>query len=221
MSSPIVRSIARWLARHRRAGVLAVVPLVLLGACGGGGSSKTKTTKPPAINSTVALRLSGATVASTGRDVQFPTELRDRAVQIVNRYVEAAVVTPLRTGAPATNLAAIFAPDAAARLAGPDHAVLTDDGAPKITGSITPAKAEFALTGLGDSSGDVVLVSAALALDLTAPVAGGSLHIVRTGDLLLAGDGGTWRVAGFDMNVARTGPGVQAAGARGKAVLAA
>jgi hypothetical protein len=97
--------------------------------------------------------------------------------------------------------------------------VLTDEGVPKATGSITSSSADTAFTALADTSGRIVLVSASVSLNLQNPVSGGTLHVVRTGDLLLAPDGGPWKIAGYDLQVLRQGPGVQAAKASQHAEL--
>jgi hypothetical protein len=200
--------------------LLVALGALALGACSGGsGKAKANTTTPPPITSSVSLKITSASVQSAGPNVAFPTDLRDELAQAVNTYVESAVVTPLRTGVPGADLAALFGPDAAAKLNGPDRAVLTDEGVPKATGSITSSTADCALTALADTSGHIVLVSARLILSLQDSAGGGTLHVVRTGDLLFAPDGGPWKIAGYDVQVLRTGPGVQAAKAPRRAVL--
>jgi hypothetical protein len=205
----------------------ALVALVCLGAlafaaCSGGSSkAKATTAKSAPISSSVSLRVTGATVESAGPDVAFPTDLRNQAAQLVNQYVESAVVAALRTGVPATDLPTLFGPDAAGKLSGPDRAVLTDEGVPKATGSITSSSADTAFTALADTSGRIVLVSASVSLNLQNPVAGGTLHVVRTGDLLLAPDGGPWKIAGYDLQVLRQGPGVVASKAPRRAAFQA
>jgi hypothetical protein len=198
------------------ASVVTVALALALGACSGSGSAKAHT-KPARINSSVALKLTTTNVESAGPAVAFPADVRDQAAQVVNTYVEDAVVAALRTGASDPRLTQVFAPDAAAKLSGPDRAVLTDDGVEKATGSIGASKADVALTALADTSGKLLLVSAALTLDVRAPVAGGTLHVTRFGDLLLAPAGGTWRVAGYDLAVTRDGPGVSAGAVAGAA----
>ncbi|HEX4775267.1 MAG TPA: hypothetical protein VFW74_00710 [Acidimicrobiia bacterium] len=196
--------------------VIVVALAVVLGACSG-GSAKAHTTKPARINSSVALKLTTTNVESAGPAVAFPADVRDQTAQVVNTYVEDAVVAALRTGVSDPKLTQVFAPDAAARLTGPDHAVLTDDGVEKATGSIAASTADVALTALADTGGKLLFVSAALTLDVRAPVAGGTLHVTRFGDLLLAPAGGTWRVAGYDLAVTRDGPGVSPGAASGTA----
>jgi hypothetical protein len=210
-------------ARARAVTALLAVCAVTLAACsgGGGGKAKAPTVTTPKINSSVALRLTNATVLSVGAGVAFPTNLRDQLAQSVSRYVESAVVAPLKSGAVAPDLAGIFTPDAGAKLNGPDRPTLTDEGVPKLTGSITPTTADCALTALADGGGQIVLVAARLDLDLHAAVAGGDLHLVRKGDLLFSNEAGGWRVAGFDLSVIRNGPGVQLAAGHVKAVPSA
>jgi hypothetical protein len=211
-------------ARTRAATALLAASLVAMAACSGAGGGKAKaptTTTTKVINSSVALHLTGATVSSTGPNVAFPTDLRDQLTQTVNQYVELAVVSPLRSGTVAPNLGSIFTADAGPRLNGPDRPTLTDEGVPKITGDITPTTADCTLTALADNGSQIVLVSAALSLDLHAQVPGGDLHLVRKGDLLFANEGGAWRVAGFDMSVLRDGPGVQTAAGHVRAVPSA
>jgi hypothetical protein len=211
-------------ARSRAATALLAALLVTMAACSGGGGGKAKaptTTTTKVINTSVALRVTGATVSSAGPNVAFPADLRDQLSQAVNQYVESAVVSPLRSGAVAPNLGSIFTADAGAKLNGPDRPTLTEEGVPKVTGDITPTTADCALTALADTGSQIVLVSAALNLDLQAQVPGGALHLIRKGDLLFANVGGAWRVAGFDMSVLRGGPGVQTAAGHVRAVPSA
>lgn len=196
--------------------VIAAALAFALGACSG-GSSRAHSSKAAPIHTSVALNVTTTNVESAGPAVTFPADLRDQAMQIVNTYVEDAVVTALRTGTSNPQLTQVFTPDAATKLTGPDRAVLTDDGVEKATGSIDASKADVALTALADTGGKLLLVSAALSLDVRAPVVGGTLHVTRFGDLLLAPQGSTWRVAGYDLAVTREGPGVRAGAASGTA----
>ncbi len=205
-----------WLPRTKA--ILAALVVAAAACSGGSGKAKTHPTATTKTASSVALRVTDATVASVGPQVALPADVRDKIAQAVNHYVESAVVSPLRSGTVATDLAGIFTAGAGAKLNGPDRSTLTEEGVPKATGDVSPAAAECKLTALVDAAGQVVLVSAALNLDLRVGVAGGELHLVRNGDLLFANDGGTWRVAGFDMSVMRTGPGVQAASGHANAV---
>ena len=125
-------------------------------------------------------------------------------------HVDGAIVAPLRAGTPG-DLSTVFDAGALATVNGADKAVMTDTGLPKVAGDLTVRAKPVNLVALGDQSGAVVLVSAAIDLtaDGTPQGAKVPLHVARTGDLVLAPDGtGGWRITSYSMSVTRSGSGV-------------
>ncbi len=136
----------------------------------------------------------------------IPDDVRNAVMATLTGYVNAATVTPLRKGAvDDAGLATALAPAVAARLAGPDRAVLVDEGLPKATSRVKVAATPVALTGLADGAGTVVVVTANVDATTTTKTAKGRLVIKRTGDLVLEPDNGTWKITGYTLNVVRAG----------------
>ena len=122
----------------------------------------------------------------------------------LNRYLDAATLTPLSTGGPAGDLAPLFMSPAADRVTkGPDRAALIDEGLP-VTDELKLDAAVATLTALAGTDGVVSVVSAALDLRLSGQANGAPVKVSRAGDLVLLPDGGTWKIDGYDIRATRT-----------------
>ena len=123
----------------------------------------------------------------------------------LNRYLEVAVVTPLRTGGPAGDLTPLFNPPALAQVVpgGPDRFAFIDENLPPLS-DLRSERAVAGLTGLAGKDGTVSVVTAGLELRLIGHVAGAPVTVVRTGELVLMPEGGTWRIDAYDIKVVRT-----------------
>jgi hypothetical protein len=115
----------------------------------------------------------------------------------------------LRTAKPATaDFGAIFDANTLASATTTNRGILLDEGLPKVTGDLTVTAQPVALVGLGDQSGNLTLITAALVTDTTGvtKVKGAPLHIVRKADFTLQPDGsGAWKITAYDVAVARDG----------------
>jgi hypothetical protein len=187
-----------------------VVIAVAVVVASGGGKNK------PTVDATtsVDLQLGDLTVESVspfkGNAEDFPRETADAALALVESYVHEATVVPLRSGtAKPAALGKVFDDAAIARLGVADRDQVLDEGLRKAVGKVTVNGAPVALTALMNSDGTIVLVSAAVDLDIKAQAAKGTITITRTGTLvLLPLLDGTWKVTGWTLHVERGGPGV-------------
>lgn len=123
----------------------------------------------------------------------------------LNRYLEAAILTPLRTGGPAGDLTPLFNPPALAQVVpgGADRFAFIDENLPPLS-DLRSERAVAGLTALAGQDGTVSVVAAGLELRLIGHVAGAPVTIVRTGELVLMPEGGTWRIDAYDIQVVRT-----------------
>lgn len=123
----------------------------------------------------------------------------------LNRYLEAAILTPLRTGGPAGDLTPLFNPPALAQVVpgGPDRFAFIDENLPPLS-DLRSERAVAGLTALAGKDGTVSVVTAGLELRLIGHVAGAPVTVVRTGELVLMPEGGTWRIDAYDIKVVRT-----------------
>jgi hypothetical protein len=216
------RTSTRSLARRRRArrrafSVVGVVLVVALGAglalasCSGGDdddAAPRTTTVAPKTN--LDISLGDVSADSAGAPVTISAEQSQQLLDVLTTYVKGATVEPLRSGKPATaDFGAIFDAATLASATTTDRGILLDEGLPKVAGDLTVTVQPVALRGLGDQSGNLTLVTAALALDATGATAlkgAAPLHVVRRGDLTLQPDGaGGWKITAYDVVVAREG----------------
>ncbi len=195
----------------RRKPILLVAALVaLFPACGSRVSSAYRSHLPTSAGPARAdgdIAISGAgydlqavgTVAPGVADGAWKSVLTT-----LDRYIEAGVLVPLRSGGPAGDLGPLFTAGAAARVTspGPDRSAFIDEGLPPAK-NIRSDVAAATLTGLAGSDGKMSVVSARLDLRLRAEVDGAPLVIARTGELVLRPEGDTWRIDGYDIHVSR------------------
>lgn len=188
----------------RRISAFAVAGLVVLTGCG--PTVSRAYTSSEASNRTIAFTGSAFVLRSAG---EVPKPAADAAwagvLDTLNRYLEAAVLTPLRSGGRAGDLRSLFSGPAADRVmaAGPDRSAIIDENLPPIDG-LRPRAAVAGLTGLAGPDGIMSVVTAGLDLRLFGTAGGAPVSITRTGELVLVPEGATWRIDAFDVKVTRT-----------------
>jgi hypothetical protein len=127
------------------------------------------------------------------------------ALDTLNRYLDAAVLTPLRSGGPAGDLTPLFTPPAAAKVtvAGPDRSAFIDEGLPPLS-EVRKHTAVAQLTALAGSDGAMSVITAVLDLRLTGHIGGAPAAVQRTGELVLMPEGGVWRIDAYELKVVRS-----------------
>jgi hypothetical protein len=200
----------------RRAATFVTVTLLAIGSSGCSGGQKSDppnnrvtstagqtTTTAAAIDvdvalGTTALRGPGANHADP------PPLTEDVATDVlttVDRYVQRALVSPLRGDE--FDPSGLLALAAAARLVPRSHdrTVVTSEGLPEVeTASIRLAPVD--LVGLTEGFGSIPLVSARIDFEAKLETAEGPLDIHHFGELVLAYTDG-WHVVGYEMIVVR------------------
>ncbi len=126
-------------------------------------------------------------------------------LETLNQYLEAAVLTPLRTGGPAGDLAPLFNRPALERVVpgGPDRFAFIDENLPPVS-DLRAERSVAGLTALAGRDGAVSVVTAGLELRLIGHIAGTPVTVVRTGELVLMPTGTRWRIDAYDIKVVRT-----------------
>jgi hypothetical protein len=202
----------------RRIPLLLLIGLLALTACGGTPSHAytTQTTRPPATVETPILTVSPPVpvrITGAGFDVHTAGKVGQQefdaawagVLDTLNRYLEAGVLKPLRTGGPADDLAPFFSGPAAERVepGGPDRFAFIDENLPPVS-DVHQENAVATLTALAGTDGIMSVVTAQLDLQLVGHVAGAPVSVVRTGELVLMPEGGVWRIDAYDIKVTRT-----------------
>jgi hypothetical protein len=185
---------------------LSAALVVALAACGGGGDDGAKPVQAPT-GASLELTAGDVRVEAAGNPGTLADADKQAIVDTLRKYVVAATINPLR-GKPVGDLAPIFTSEASASLRGPDGAAATDEGLPKATAKVTAKAPPVGLTALSDQSGAIDLVGATLYLNVDTKAARGPIHVLRSGELVLRRDAGTWKIASYKLAVNRTGAGV-------------
>lgn len=122
----------------------------------------------------------------------------------MNAYLEAGVLTPLRSGGPAGDLSPFFTAEAVQRVAATpsDRAAFVDEGLPPAT-VITKEAAVARLSALVDDRGTVGVVAAQLDVRLIAEIEGGPVTVSHTGELVFTPEGGAWKIDAYDVRASR------------------
>ena len=198
--------------------LLLVTGLLLAAACGRPSSPAftTQTTLPQVPTSAFAVPLPPPPpIVFTGEayDLHTASPVASATfnaawagvLDTLNKYLEAAIVTPLRTGGPAGDLTPLFNPPALERVApgGVDRFAFIDENLPPVS-DLRSERAVAGLTGLAGKDGTMSIVTAGLDLHLVGHIAGAPVTVVRTGELVLMPEGRTWRIDAYDIKVVRT-----------------
>jgi hypothetical protein len=172
---------------------------------GGGGKNK----QNQITISDLELTVGGVYQANAGPAVQFPPEGQTAVTDTVGAYLQGGMIDPVTEGEVPEELTQYFDAGTAARLAGPDRAVLFDEDLPELSGSFTPTAQPIIITALSDGTGAFVLATAAVNYEATAETEDGEVKIVRQMELTLLPEGGLWKITGYDVILVRDGPGIQ------------
>lgn len=185
------------------------IAVLLAASCSGGSSKDAKKddaqsssatfTKP-----TVALDVTRAELVSPQQEQRALEDTTTFATaDLVKRLLLITSAEPLTAGKPGKGFADLFTPDAGARAAGEDRAVVFDEGLPSF-GELEQNQASVVLTGLaGSMDAATSLVIAHFTWDVASKHHHGD-RVVRTGDLSLIPVEGHWLVAAYDISVKRT-----------------
>jgi hypothetical protein len=194
--------------------VLAIIGVLIAVVAGGGDDNGTRakgSTTVPDTTTNVTLQLGNVSAESAGPPAQLTSDQSQAIMKVLGDYLQIASVAPLRSAKPAGSLSALFDAATLARVTGVDRGVVLDEGLPKVTGKLDVVALPVDIVALADQNGSIVLATLKLAVDTKGVTksAGGPLHIVRTGDLVLTPDAsGAWKITAYNFGVARTGAGL-------------
>jgi hypothetical protein len=182
---------------------LVVVLLALTTVAAGAGCSKKKATARARPTTTVAA---GAITLNVAPSPDTPPAVKDAAVALLQRYLDDAILAPMRSGGSAPDLGPLFTAETAPRIGAGDRAAMVGEGMPRAGGGVEADAANATITPfrVGD---DVPLVIAQIDLRLRArDVEGASVTVAHKGELVLVPEGSGWRIGGYDMLATRDTP---------------
>lgn len=195
--------------------VVAVLMGVAASACSRSTAAEVtigRAGSPPSTTSTTTVESPSTPVAfSVSFDVEGPGRadsveaVKAAVVRTFDRYLEAGVLTPLRSGGPAGDLRPLFTARAAEHMWATDRNAFVDEGLPPASRIVAEASG-LRLAGLAEPGGDVVLVSARMDLKLVSGAEGATITIERGADLLLVAEGDEWKIDSYQVRVSRDTP---------------
>jgi hypothetical protein len=186
-------------ARRLVAALLALTTVIGGTAC----SKKKATARPRATPTTAAARPISFTFAAAP---ETPPAVKDATEALLRRYLDDAILAPMRSGGPAPDLSPIFTAETAPLVSAGDRAALVGEGMPSARGGVEADAANASITPLvvGD---EVPLAVAKIDLRLRArDVEGAGVAVTHQGELLLVPEGSTWRIGGYDVLATRDTP---------------
>lgn len=130
----------------------------------------------------------------------FPGDVSAAVTTSLNGWLGRAIVDPLRTGKPAAALDGLFTGAALAKVSSPgaERAAMVEEGAP-LSGEVAQDRADVRLTAVTGPGGAVEFVTAQIDLAHSVPSGDGFVDVLRSGEVVLVPDGGTWRIDAFDV----------------------
>ena len=170
----------------------------------GSPPSTTATTTVESSDTPVAFTVSSFTVEGPGRPDSVEA-VKTAVVRTFDRYLEDAVLTPLRSGGPAGELRPLFTARAGEHMWATDRNAFVDEGLPPAS-RIVAMVSGLHLVGLAEPGGEVVLVSARMDLKLVAGADADAVTIERGADLLLMAEGDGWKIDSYQVRVSRDTP---------------
>lgn len=188
--------------------VLMVASAFALGACSSRGDRPT----PPSGGQPSASPAPSFSVTSFdlfGPVASLPEAVEQTRIAVtatLDAYLQRAVFQPLDTSGPAGDLTPFFTGAAAARLSGPDRAVLVDEGIAVEGGGAKLDSAAAVLHALSGADGRPTVVNAHVDFKVVAGTSDLPVTIARRGDLVLVEEAGSWRIDSYDVVVGRSTP---------------
>jgi hypothetical protein len=180
--------------------VLALTTVVGGAAC---SSNKKVTARPRRTPTTAAARPISLTIVPSP---ETPAAVRDATEALLRRYLDTAILAPMRSGGPAPDLGSLFTAETAPRVSTGDRAALVGEGMPAARGGVEADAASATITPLVVGF-EVPLVTAEIDLRLRArDVEGAGVTVTHHGELLLVPEGPSWRIGGYDMLATRDTP---------------
>ena len=124
---------------------LVAVLLALTTVVGGAACSKKKVTARPRPTPTTAARPISLTVVSAPGT---PAAVKDATEALLRRYLDDAILAPMRSGGPAPDLGPLFTAETAPRIGAGDRAALVGEGMPSARGGVEADAANANITPL-------------------------------------------------------------------------
>jgi hypothetical protein len=189
------------LPRPRTASLaLPLVVTVLVAACSSGGDESASSASRETTTTTAAgakVTVGEVHVQSAGPDVKLDPATGHALLDSTKKYVDAAVVAPLRDGKLGAAYAELFDGNVKAPANAADREALTDVSVGKATDGYKVTVAPVRIDAVADQSGKLLFAAATIQATSDTTTAAGPLKIARATELTFSPAFGSWKVTAY------------------------
>jgi hypothetical protein len=184
-----------------------VLAALLLASCGGSGkkAATAGSSVPKVSNKEADLKLGAVDVESFGPDVKLTNAQQQAVLNTSQKYLDAAVISPLTGGGVGASYAPLFTPGVQAAATGADQPVLTDAPIGKVK-EFTQTASPVGVSALADGTGTVLYLASNFLVNTKAQTDDGPLTDTRTVELTLVPNGSNWNVNAYRVTAVRKLP---------------
>jgi hypothetical protein len=179
-----------------------------LAACSGTGKKAAPPTTDKKVDAKVAmvktatLRIGSVDPESAGPDIRVQAVTASQVLSAAQKYLDAAIHAPLKTGRVGADYAALFDPALRATATRSDAAALTDAVVGKV-GSFTESAQPVALSVLADTNGHFIYAATKFNLTENIPTGAGRLNVGHSIELTFEPAGNHWQIAAYRVVTSR------------------
>lgn len=179
-----------------------------LSACGGGGKKAAPPTTNKKVDAKVAtvktatLRIGSVDPESAGPDIRVQAVTASQVLSAAQKYLDAAIHAPLKTGRTGADYAGLFDPALRVAATRSDTAALTDAVVGKVA-SFTESATPVALSVLADTNGHFIYTATKFNLTENIPTSAGPLKVGHTIELTFEPAGDHWQIAAYRVVTSR------------------
>ena len=185
---------------HTASLALPLVVSLLLAACSGGGDDASTTSRPKSTTTTsgpVKIALGDVHIESAGPDVKLDAPTQKAVLDSTTKYVDSAIVAPLRDGKLGKAYASLFDPNVQKAATTTDRETLTDLSVGKATKGYKTTVTPIRIEGIADQAGKLLYVASVFQVNATTTTAAGPVTISRVSELTFSPGFGQWKVTAY------------------------
>jgi hypothetical protein len=145
----------------------------------------------------VKLALGDVHIESAGPDVKLDAATQKAVLDSTTKYVDAAIVAPLRDGKIGGAYAGLFDGNVQKPATSTDREVMTDLSVGKATDGYKATASPVRIEGVADQAGKLLYVATIFQVSVATTTGAGPVDITRAAELTFSPGFGTWKVTSY------------------------